>query len=222
MRKVDNPDRSARGFSWSARPASGRSPVHAPPFSAARRAMRLDRGGVDRQSHVARELVALGHEVKQVPPAYCPGRRPAPPICPNLSFRHIHIDRVIAFAKEHDEAMARAERARVLLRELNHVGISAGVPHQAARGRGRTRVRTDERPAERRPLPARPRGVPQRVAARRRRPQLAQTAPACPPREKSRKRRGEGQEDGLIRRTSRGRHTGFRACASPSSASPWI
>ncbi|WP_247474610.1 IS5 family transposase, partial [Bradyrhizobium sp. 30] len=33
------------------RSASGRSPVHTPPFSAARRAMRFDRGGVDRQSH---------------------------------------------------------------------------------------------------------------------------------------------------------------------------
>lgn len=50
MRKVYNQGRSARGFSWSARRASGRSPVHAPPFSAARRAMRLNRGGVDRQS----------------------------------------------------------------------------------------------------------------------------------------------------------------------------
>src|SRR5271166_2003074 len=44
----------------------------------------------------------------------------------------------------------------------------------------------------------------------------------APRRGQSRKRRGEGQEDGLIRRPSRGRHTGFRACTSPSSASPWI
>src|SRR5512144_2812964 len=58
MRKVDNQDRSARGFSWSARHASGQSPVRAPPFSAARRAMRLDRGGVDRQGHAV--LSAIG------------------------------------------------------------------------------------------------------------------------------------------------------------------
>lgn len=32
MRKVCNQGRSARGFSWFARRASGRSPVHAPPF----------------------------------------------------------------------------------------------------------------------------------------------------------------------------------------------
>src|SRR3954453_6031267 len=51
MRKVCNQGHSARGFSWSAHRASGRLPVHAPPFSAAGRAMRLDRGGVDGQSH---------------------------------------------------------------------------------------------------------------------------------------------------------------------------
>ena len=51
MRKVYNQGRSARGFSWSARRASGRSPVHAPPFSAARRAVSFDRGGIDRQSY---------------------------------------------------------------------------------------------------------------------------------------------------------------------------
>src|ERR1700757_3765862 len=34
MRKVCNQGHSARGFSWSAHRASGRSPVHAPPFSA--------------------------------------------------------------------------------------------------------------------------------------------------------------------------------------------
>src|SRR6476660_9895645 len=51
MRKVCNQGRSARGFSWSAHRATGRSLVHAPPFSAGRRAMRFDRGGVDGQSH---------------------------------------------------------------------------------------------------------------------------------------------------------------------------
>ena len=58
MRKVCNQGRSARGFSWSAHRASGRSPVHAPPFSAARRAVRLDRGGVDGQRHAV--LAATG------------------------------------------------------------------------------------------------------------------------------------------------------------------
>src|SRR6266702_2007504 len=62
MRKVYNQGRSARGFSWSARRASGRSPVHAPPFSAARRAMRLDRGGVDGQNHTV--LAAAGERFK--------------------------------------------------------------------------------------------------------------------------------------------------------------
>src|SRR6516225_1384767 len=62
MRKVCNQDRSARGFSWSAHRASGRSPVQAPPFSAARRAMRFDRGGVDGQSHAA--LAAAGKRFK--------------------------------------------------------------------------------------------------------------------------------------------------------------
>ena len=62
MRKVCNQGRSARGFSWSARRASGRSPVHAPPFSAARRAMRFDRGGVDGQSHAV--LAAAGERFK--------------------------------------------------------------------------------------------------------------------------------------------------------------
>lgn len=62
MRKVCNQGRSARGFSWSARRANGRSPVHAPPFSAARRAMRLDRGGVDGQSHAV--LAAAGERFK--------------------------------------------------------------------------------------------------------------------------------------------------------------
>jgi hypothetical protein len=62
MRKVCNQGRSARGFSWSAHRASGRSPVHAPPFSAARRAMRLDRGGVDGQGHAV--LPAAGERFK--------------------------------------------------------------------------------------------------------------------------------------------------------------
>ena len=62
MRKVCNRGRSARGSSWSARRASGRSPVHAPPFSAARRAVRLDRGGVDGQSHAV--LAAAGERFK--------------------------------------------------------------------------------------------------------------------------------------------------------------
>jgi hypothetical protein len=35
MRRVCSQDRSARGFSWCVRRASGRSPVRAPPFSAA-------------------------------------------------------------------------------------------------------------------------------------------------------------------------------------------
>jgi hypothetical protein len=62
MRKVCSHDRSVRGFSWSAPRASGRSPVHAPPFSAARRAMRLDRGGVDGQSHAV--FTAAGERFK--------------------------------------------------------------------------------------------------------------------------------------------------------------
>ena len=62
MRKVCNQGRSARGSSWSAHRASGRSPAHAPPFSAARRAMRLDRGGVDGQSYAV--LAAAGERFK--------------------------------------------------------------------------------------------------------------------------------------------------------------
>ena len=62
MRMVYNQGHSARGFSWSAHRASGRSPVHGPPFSAARRAMRLDRGGVDGQSHAV--LAAAGERFK--------------------------------------------------------------------------------------------------------------------------------------------------------------
>src|SRR6185295_6612124 len=62
MRKVYNQGRSARGFLWSVRRANGRSPVHAPPFSTARRAMRFDRGGVDGQSHAV--LAAAGERFK--------------------------------------------------------------------------------------------------------------------------------------------------------------
>jgi hypothetical protein len=62
MRKVCNQGRLARGFSWFAHRASGRPPVHAPPFSAARRAMRLDRSGVDGQSHAV--LAAAGERFK--------------------------------------------------------------------------------------------------------------------------------------------------------------
>ena len=62
MRKVCNQGHSARGFWWSAHRASGRSPVHVPPFSTARRAMRFDRGGVDGQSHAV--LAAAGERFK--------------------------------------------------------------------------------------------------------------------------------------------------------------
>src|SRR5271156_4189446 len=62
MRKVCNQDRSARGFLWSGRHASGRPPVHAPPFSAARRAMCFDRGGVNGQNHAV--LARAGERFK--------------------------------------------------------------------------------------------------------------------------------------------------------------
>lgn len=62
MRRVCSRDRSARGFSWSSHRVSGRPPVHAPPFSAARRAMRLDRGGIDGQDHTV--LAAAGERFK--------------------------------------------------------------------------------------------------------------------------------------------------------------
>ena len=58
MRRVCSQDHSMRGFSWCVRRVTGRSPVRAPPFSATGRAMRLDRGGVDRQGHAV--LVAIG------------------------------------------------------------------------------------------------------------------------------------------------------------------
>jgi hypothetical protein len=51
MRRACSQDRSVRGFSWCVRRVNGRSTVPAPPFSAAGRAMCLDRGGVDRQGH---------------------------------------------------------------------------------------------------------------------------------------------------------------------------
>ena len=63
MRKVCNQDRSAREFSWCVRRASGRSPVHAPPFSAAGRAMCLDRGRV---------AVGQGFEDRPPAPAFGP------------------------------------------------------------------------------------------------------------------------------------------------------
>lgn len=62
MRRACTQDRSVRGFSWSVHRANGRSPVHAPPFSAACRAMRFDRGGVDGQSHCV--LAATGERFK--------------------------------------------------------------------------------------------------------------------------------------------------------------
>lgn len=62
MRKVCNQGHSARGFLWSAHRASGRSPVHAPAFSTARRAIRFDRGRVDGQSQAV--LAAAGERLK--------------------------------------------------------------------------------------------------------------------------------------------------------------
>src|ERR1700692_2341704 len=62
MRRVCNPDRSVRGFWWCVRRVNDRSPVHAPPFSAAGRAMCLDRGGVDRQGHAP--LAAIGQRLE--------------------------------------------------------------------------------------------------------------------------------------------------------------
>ena len=67
MRRVYNQDRSARGFSWCVRRVSGRSPVRAPPFSAAGGAMCLDRSGVDRQGHAV--LAAIGQGFEDGPPA---------------------------------------------------------------------------------------------------------------------------------------------------------
>ena len=62
MHRACNQDRSARGSSWCGPRVSGRSPVHAPPFSTACRAMRFDRGGVDGQGHAVR--TAAGERFK--------------------------------------------------------------------------------------------------------------------------------------------------------------
>jgi hypothetical protein len=62
MRKVCNQGHSACGFSWSVHHANGRSPVPAPPFSAARRAVSFDRGGVDRQRYAV--LAAAGEHLE--------------------------------------------------------------------------------------------------------------------------------------------------------------
>jgi hypothetical protein len=73
MRRACIQDRSARGFSWCGRHVSGRSPVRAPPFSAAGRAMRLDRCGIDRQGHTV--LAAISQRVEDRLPT--PTLRPA-------------------------------------------------------------------------------------------------------------------------------------------------
>src|ERR1700704_6605903 len=62
MRRVCNPGRSVRGFWWCVRRVNDRSPVHAPPFPAAGRAMCFDRGGVDRQGHAV--LAAIGQRLE--------------------------------------------------------------------------------------------------------------------------------------------------------------
>ena len=72
MRRVCSRDRSARGFSWYGLRVSGRSPVHAPPFSAAGRAMRLDRGGIDRQGHAVLAAVRQRKEYSLPTPAFGP------------------------------------------------------------------------------------------------------------------------------------------------------
>jgi hypothetical protein len=72
MRRAGNQDRSAREFSWCVRRASGRSPVRAPPFSAAGGAMRLDRGRVDRQDHAVLAAVGQGFEDRPPAPAFGP------------------------------------------------------------------------------------------------------------------------------------------------------
>ena len=61
-----------RGFSWCVRRATDRSPVRAPPFFAAGRAMGLDRGGVDRQSHAVLAAVDQGFEGGPPPPTFGP------------------------------------------------------------------------------------------------------------------------------------------------------
>jgi|SRR6516164_4153012 len=72
MRRVYNQDRSARGFSWCVRRASGRSPVRAPPFSAAGGAMRLDRSGIDRQGHTVPAAIGQGFEDRPPTSAFGP------------------------------------------------------------------------------------------------------------------------------------------------------
>ena len=72
MRTVCNQDRSARGFSWYVRRESGRSPVRAPPFSAAGRAMRLDRSGIDRQRHALPAAIGQGFEDRPPTSAFGP------------------------------------------------------------------------------------------------------------------------------------------------------
>jgi hypothetical protein len=76
MRRACSRDRSGRGFSWSVRPVSGRSPVHAPPFSTACRAMRFDRGGVDGQGHAVRTAAAERFENRLPVPALGPAIEP--------------------------------------------------------------------------------------------------------------------------------------------------
>jgi len=72
MHGACNQNRSAHEFSWCVRRASGRSPVHAPPFSATGGAMRLDRGRVDRQDNAVLAAVGQGFEDCLPPPAFGP------------------------------------------------------------------------------------------------------------------------------------------------------
>ena len=76
MRRACSQDRSVRGFSWCVRRVNGRSPVHAPPFSAAGRAMGLDRGGVDRQGHTRFAAIGQGFEDRLPAPALGPAIEP--------------------------------------------------------------------------------------------------------------------------------------------------
>src|SRR5215470_10112520 len=72
MRAVDSQGRSAHEFWWYARRVSGRSPVRAPPFSAAGRAMCLDRGGVDRQGYAVLAAIGQGFEDRSPTSAFGP------------------------------------------------------------------------------------------------------------------------------------------------------
>ena len=72
MRTVCNRGRSTHGFSSCVRHVSGRSPVRAPPFSAAGGTMRLDRGGVDRQGHAMLAAIGQGFEDLRPTPAFGP------------------------------------------------------------------------------------------------------------------------------------------------------